>query len=312
LLRTYATEKIRNVAVVGHQGAGKTTLVEALLFASGATNRMGSVEDGNTVTDFDEEEHRRGQSVSLALAPVEWSDHKINLLDAPGYADFLGDVCAALEVADVALFVVSAVEGVEVQTEIAWKLAEQRGLPRVIFINKLDRERASFQRTLDQCKELFGAGVAPIQLPIGEEAALNGVVNLLADVAYTYEAGSPNGKQGAIPDAMEAEEHSVHDQLVEGIVVADDDLMERYLGDEKIEIAELTKALAKGVADGTVFRCCAAAPPSSWALTRSPPSSSRKHRRLPAGTAPRACTCSRPWLTPTSGASTCSRFCRAP
>jgi elongation factor G len=251
-VKTFPTAKIRNVALVGHGGAGKTTLAEALLFAAGATTRMGKVEDGTTVCDFDPEEQRRGISVSLALAPFEHDDHKVNLLDAPGYADFVGDVIAALRVADLALFVVSAVEGVEVQTEIAWKLAEQRNVPRAIFVNKLDRERASFSRTLDELKEKFGAGVAPLQLPIGEEASLTGVVELLNDVAVTY-SGSAAGTEGAVPPEMESEEHAVHDALVEGIVVADDDLMERYLGDEEIAVAELAKTLAAGIASGTVF-----------------------------------------------------------
>jgi len=171
-VKTYPTEKIRNVALVGHGGAGKTSLTEALLYCAGAIPRMGKVDDGSTVSDFDPEEQRRKISVSLALAPLEADGHKINVVDTPGYADFVGDVVAALQAADLALFVVSAVEGVEVQTEIAWRLAEQRGIPRAIFVNKLDRERASFERTLDQLKEAFGAGVAPLQLPIGEEASL--------------------------------------------------------------------------------------------------------------------------------------------
>jgi elongation factor G len=252
-VKVFPSAKIRNVALVGHSGAGKTTLAEALLHASGAIPRMGRVEDGNTVTDFDPEEHKRGISVSLSLAPVEWEGNKINLLDAPGYADFVGDVAAALAAADLAVFVVSAVEGVEVQTEIAWKLAEQRGIPRAIFVSKLDKERASYSRTLDQLKDRFGAGVAPLQLPIGEEAALSGVVELLNDVAFSYNGSTATGTQGAVPGAMEAEEHSVHDALVEGIVVADDDLMERYLMEEAIESDELVKALAKGIDDGTVY-----------------------------------------------------------
>jgi elongation factor G len=162
-------------------------------------------------------------------------------------------VIAALQAADLALFVVSAVEGVEVQTEIAWKLAEQRGIPRAIFVNKLDRERASFSRTLDELKAKFGAGVAPLQLPIGEEASLTGVIDLLNDVAVTYTSGSAKGTEGAVPDEMETEEHAVHDALVEGIVVGDDDLMERYLSDEKIDISELARALAAGVASASVF-----------------------------------------------------------
>ncbi len=252
-MKTFPTAKIRNVALVGHGGAGKTSLAEALLFVAGATTRMGKVEDGSTVSDFDPEEQRRGISVSLTLAPFESDDHKVNLLDAPGYADFVGDVAAALHAADLALFVVSAVEGVEVQTEVAWKLAEQLGVPRAIFVNKLDRERASFSRTLDQLKDRFGAGVAPLQLPIGEEGDLRGVVELLNDSAVTYSEEAPRGTEGAIPSEMEMEEHEIHDSLVEGIVVGDDELMERYLGDEKIEIDELAHALADGIASASVF-----------------------------------------------------------
>jgi elongation factor G len=252
-VKTFPTAKIRNVALVGHGGAGKTSLAEALLLVAGAIPRLGKVEDGSTVLDFDPEEQRRRISVSLALAPLELDDVKVNLLDAPGYADFVGDVAAALQAADLALFVVSGVEGVEVQTEVAWKLAEERGIPRAIFVNKLDRERASFSRTLEQLKDRFGAGVAPLQLPIGEESALSGVIELLNDTAVTYSGDSPKGSEASIPAEMEMEEHEVHDALVEGIVIGDDDLMERYLNDEKIEIAELADALAAGVASGTVF-----------------------------------------------------------
>jgi elongation factor G len=252
-VKTFPTAKIRNVALVGHGGAGKTTLAEALLFASGAIPRMGRVEDGNTVCDFDPEEARRQISVSLALAPFEVDGHKINLVDTPGYADFVGDVAAALRAVDLVVCVVSAVEGVEVQTEVAWNLAEERGIPRVVFINKLDRERASFERTLDQLKERFGTGIAPLELPIGEEGAFRGVVDLLTDTAMTYDGKSPEGTPGPVPEEMEAEEHSVHDALIEGIVVADDDLTERYLADETIDPKELEHALAKGIDEATVF-----------------------------------------------------------
>ena len=169
-VKTYPTERIRNVALVGHGGAGKTSLAEALLYTSGALTRLGRVEDGTTVTDFDPEEARRGISVSLSVAPVEWDGHKINLLDAPGYADFIGDVAAALRAADLAVFVVSAVEGVEVQTELAWRMADELSLPRAIFVNKLDRERASFQRTLDDLKSKFGAGATKNHTVVYEAA----------------------------------------------------------------------------------------------------------------------------------------------
>jgi elongation factor G len=249
--KTYPTDRIRNVALVGHGGAGKTSLAEALLFTAGVTTRLGRVEDGSTVTDFDPEEARRQISVSLAVAPFEHDGYKINLLDTPGYADFIGDVTAALRAADLVLFVVSAVEGVEVQTEIVWRMADELGLPRAFFVNKLDRERASFTRTLDELKAKFGAGVAPLQLPIGEEATFSGVVELLDDAAVTYADGKATS--GPIPFDMETEEHAVHDALVEGIVVADDDLMERYLADETIDKAELARALAAGVASGAVY-----------------------------------------------------------
>ncbi len=252
-MKTVSSSQIRNVAFVGHGGAGKTTLTEALLFVAGAINRMGRVEDGSTVTDFDPEEHKRTISVSLALAPVEWEGHKLNVIDTPGYADFLGDVAAALRVADLAVFVVSAVEGVEVQTDVIWRMAAARDLPRAIFVNKLDRERASFSRTLDELKDRFGAGVAPLELPLGEEAAFSGVVDLLTDQAISYQATSGTGTAGPVPEDLAGEEHAVHDALVEGIVVADDDLMERYLGDEELKVDELEAALAKGIAEATVF-----------------------------------------------------------
>ncbi len=250
-MKTFPSAKIRNVALVGHGGAGKTTLAEALLFSNGVTQRMGRVEDGNTVSDFDPEEHKRGISTSLSVIPFEYEGHKINILDTPGYADFVGDVSAALRVADLALFVISGVDGVEVQAEIIWKMAEAAGTPRAFFVNKLDRDRASFSRTCDDLKNHFGAGVAPIQLPIGEEADLVGVVDLLTDKAYTY---SDSGvTEGPVPEGLAEQEHAVHDALIEGIVVADDDLMERYLSDEAIDYKELAGALAKGIAAGSVF-----------------------------------------------------------
>jgi elongation factor G len=250
-VKAFPPSKIRNVALVGHGGAGKTTLAEALLFAAGVTNRKGRVEDGTTTTDFDPEETKRHISVSVALAPFEWHDHKVNILDCPGYPDFATDTMAALSVADLAVFVVSAVEGVEVQTELMWKAAAKLGLPRLVFVNKLDRERASFSRTLEQLQAAFGAGIAPLELPIGEETAFEGVADLLSDTAITYHDGKPT--TGSIPDEMEAQEHAVHDSLVEGIVVADDELMERYLEGDVPDFKELEETLAHGVASAQVF-----------------------------------------------------------
>jgi elongation factor G len=248
---SFPSDKVRNVALVGHGGAGKTTLVEALLHRAGTINRLGRVEDGSTVSDHDPEEQRRGISLALAVAPFEWKGHKVNLIDTPGYADFLGDVRAALRVVDLAVFVVSAVDGVEVQTEAVWREATRLGVPRMIFINKLDRERASFERTLDQLRDRLGAGVAPLELPIGSEADFKGIADLLTDTAHIYEGGVPHTEP--IPDDMEELEHQVHDNLVEGIVVADDALLERYLEGDVPGLQELEHALTLGIETASVF-----------------------------------------------------------
>jgi elongation factor G len=251
LVNRYPTARIRNVALVGHGGAGKTSLAEALLHRAGVINRMGRVEDGTTTCDFDPEERQRGLSLSLAVAPFEWRDHKINLIDTPGYADFIGDVAAALRVADLAVFVVSAVDGVEVQTEVIWRLAAELGVPRMVFVNKLDRERSSFDRTLADLQDKLGAGIAPLELPIGEESGFEGIADLLTDKAYLYTNGAP--QEAAIPDDMEALEHQTHDSLVEGIVVADDDLLERYLEGDVPSVEELERTLHDGMASAAVF-----------------------------------------------------------
>jgi elongation factor G len=250
-VKRFATDHIRNVALVGHGGAGKTSLAEALLHRAGATTRLGRVEDGTTVCDYDPEEHKRGISLSLSVAPFEWRDHKVNLIDTPGYADFMGDVSAALRIADLAVFVVSAVDGVEVQTEEAWTMAAKLGVPRMVFVNKLDRERASFDTTLAQLRDRLGAGIAPLELPIGQELSFRGIADLLTDTAHVYADGIPHTE--AIPDDMEATEHEVHDALVEGIVVADDAMLERYLEGDVPALAELEQTLHDGIASATVF-----------------------------------------------------------
>ncbi|HXW32819.1 MAG TPA: elongation factor G [Acidimicrobiales bacterium] len=248
---SYPPSRIRNVALVGHNGAGKTTLAEALLFCSGAVNRQGKVDDGNTVTDFEPEEVRRHLSLSLALAPVMVGDVKVNLLDTPGYADFFGEVRAALSVADLVVLVVSAVEGLEPQAELAWSLAADLSLPRLVFVNKLDRERASFDRTLADLRDRFGAGIAPLELPVGEETEFRGIADLLTDSAIFYDAGKPS--TGPIPEELAELEHQVREQLVEGIVVGDDALMERYLEGDIPSTEELESTLAAGLAQGLVF-----------------------------------------------------------
>jgi elongation factor G len=220
------------------------------------TTRIGRVEDGTTVCDTEPEEVRRGISLSVGLAPFlhrdpVHGDHKINLLDTPGYTDFVTDVEAALRVADLAVFVVSAIEGVEVGTETAWEIASTLGIPRMIFVNKLDRERASFSRTLDQLREAFGQGIAPLEIPIGDDGSIRGVADLLSDRAYLYDGDEAH--EVDVPPEIQEIEHQFHDTLVEGVVVGDDALLERYLEGDIPSFEELEHVLADGVAAGLVF-----------------------------------------------------------
>jgi elongation factor G len=250
-LNTYDAGNIRNVLLVGHGGSGKTTLAEALLFLGGATTRMGTVEDGNTVSDFEPEEVKRQISVSLALTPIEWRNTKLNILDAPGYADFIGDVRAALRAVDACLFVVSAVDGVEVQHEVVWELAVEHNLPRAFFINKMDRERASFQRTLDQLVQSFGTQVAPLQFPIGEEHDFEGVVDFLSNKAYHYTSG-PKGQESDWPEELHSLADPLREKLAESVAESDDALLERYLEEGELPEEDIVKGIRGGLADARI------------------------------------------------------------
>src|SRR5690349_8125830 len=185
-MKVYSGSEIRNVAVVGHNDTGKTTLVSQLLFNAGAMTRMGRVEDGTTVTDFDQDEIERKHSISTAVAVAEWKDTKVNLLDTPGFGIFIMEAKSAMRVADSAVIVVSGVTGVEVTTEKVWKFAEEFALPRMIIVNKMDRDRASASRTIEALQKKFGKNVVPMQLPIGEEKDFAGVVDLVAMKAWKY------------------------------------------------------------------------------------------------------------------------------
>lgn len=250
-MQPFASDKIRNVALVGHKNAGKTTLAEALLYLAGAIPRRGRIEDGTTTCDWRLDEQQRGATLSLSLAPLAWRSHKINLLDTPGSAGFEGEVQAALEVADLAVFVVDAMAGVEVQTEATWHRAVELGIPQMVFVNKLDREHASFERTVDDLRAHFGAGIAPIEWPIISEGSLHGVVDLLREEALTYQDGVATA--GPLPNDLVGPQHAVHDQLVEGIVVGDDTLLERYLDGQVPSLSELEATLATGVVTARVF-----------------------------------------------------------
>ncbi len=246
-----APEKIRNVALVGSQGSGKTTLAEALLYRAGVIDRTGRVEEGTTVCDFSPEEKAAGHSQSLALASFDWHGHKINLLDTPGAPDFAGELHAALQVADLLVFVIDASSGVDHRATAIWRQAADAGLARIVFVNKLDREHASFENVLTELQDAFGAGVAPLELPVGAGPSFHGIADLLTDRAYLYDSGS--AEEAAIPAEMAEQEAEVREQLIEGIVVADDDMLEHYLEGGAPSPAELEAVLGQGVADGSVF-----------------------------------------------------------
>lgn len=246
-------ERIRNVALIGHGGSGKTSLAEALLFVAGVTTRLGSVDQGTSVLDHEPEEIERKISLSLAVASFEWNGHQINLLDAPGYADFSGDARAALRAADLALFVVSAVDGVEVSTELMWRVAGEEGIPRAIVVSKLDRERASFSRTLDQLKEVFGKRVAPVQVPIGEAQDLRGIVRVVSERAYEYPEGAKTGTQIDLPDSVADLVHDTHTALIESVVETDDALMEAYFEGEEPSREVIVQTVHQGMLAGEIF-----------------------------------------------------------
>ncbi|MGZ4115240.1 MAG: GTP-binding protein, partial [Actinomycetota bacterium] len=248
-MNTYDAANIRNVLLIGHGGAGKTTLLESMVFTAGATTRMGTVEDGNTVSDFEPEEVKKGISVSLAIAPVEWNGIKINVLDAPGYADFIGDVRTAIQAVDAVILVVSAVDGVEVQTEVAWELAVEAGLPRAIVINKLDRERASFERTLEQLVQSFGTQVAPLELPLGEEHDFEGTADLLHRKAYR---GGPRATEGEWPDDISGKADPFREKLMEAVAESDDTLIEKYLEQGELSEDEIVNGVKAGFANATI------------------------------------------------------------
>ena len=245
--------KIRNVAVTGHRGTGKTSLVEAMLFQAGAINRLGTVEQGSTTSDWDEDEQRRQMSLASSLCHLEWQGRKINLIDAPGDAGFSGDTIAALRVVEGALITASAVMGVEVQTTRVWERAEQLELPRLVFVNMLDRERADFYRALDHFRSQLSEKCVAIHLPIGSEHELTGIVDLLHMTAYTSPEGEREAAAGEIPAELADDVARYRTQLLDSVVETDEGLMERYLEGEELGTEEVAKALKDAVTRGELF-----------------------------------------------------------
>jgi elongation factor G len=248
-MKVYSAEHIRNIALISHVGAGKTSLIDAALYDSGAVTRQGKVDEGSSMADFEADELKRRMSLHTKVLPVEWKDTKINLIDTPGYADFVGEVKAGLRVADAVLLVVTAEKGVEVGTELTWQYADERNLPRVVLVNKLDRENTSFERALDSLRQQFGNRIVPLQIPIGEQADFKGVVDLVTQKAYTFDSGN-KVLEIPIPADLQENVSTFREQMIESAVESDDEIMEKFLEGEALSDDEILSVVKTGTRSG--------------------------------------------------------------
>ncbi len=254
-MQSYGPDRIHNIGLFGHLGCGKTTLNEAMLLTAHAISRAGRVEDGNTVSDYDPDEQKRGMSMRLSVAPLEWHGDKINLIDTPGNTDFAGDVAAAMRVIDGAVFVLDATSGVEVGTELAWEMAVRAKVPRILFINKMDRENANFFRTIDQARELLDTAITPMQIPIGASKDFKGIISLRQQRAWLIpETHNGDFIEADVPSDYDSSMHEWRTQLIDKIAATRDDLIEHYLleGEDALSREELLLGLRAGIASGSI------------------------------------------------------------
>jgi elongation factor G len=252
-MKGLSTQEIRNVVLLSHMGAGKTSLVEGLLFTAGAVSRLGRVEDGNTVSDFDAEEIRRHCSLQATPLYLFWGNHKVNIIDTPGLLDFIGEIQSAIRAVEGAIMLVSAVSGVEVGTELYWQNLERRNLPRAFFINKIDKENTDFQKTMADLTEAFGKSVIPVQIPMGKEASFKGVLDLLKMKAQYFQEQSGKFEEKEIPQELVREAEKAREKLLEAVTESDDALLEKYLEGEEITEEELKTGLRKAIKECKVF-----------------------------------------------------------
>jgi elongation factor G len=244
----YKSDKLRNVALLGHGGSGKTLLADAMLFDAGAVNRLGRVDEGTSVSDWEDEERRRKMSINASLIPCEWQGHKLNVMDAPGYMDFVGEVISSVRVADGAIVVLDSVSGVEVGTEQVWHYADVENLPRLVFVNKMERENVDYAGVIAQVASKFDVVAVPFQLPIGSQADLAGIVDILAQKAYLGEKAT----EGPIPDDMVDAVEEAHMVLVEAAAEGEDALMEKYFEEETLTSDEILRGLKARMARGSL------------------------------------------------------------
>jgi len=248
-MASFTTAQLRNVALIGHSSSGKTTLAESMLYNTGATSRRGRVEDGTTVADWDDEAIRRRISVGAAVVPCEHKGHKINVLDTPGFIDFVGEIKGAVSVADAGIVLIDPVAGVEVGTELGWDYLNERNLPRIVFVNKMDRENAQFERVVNNLREVFSGTIVPVQIPIGEGSEFKGVVYLITVKAFLGEGTTASDVPGNLASEVEA----ARTQLVEAAAEGDDDLIMKYLEGEELTAEEINRGLKAGIANGKVI-----------------------------------------------------------
>ena len=250
-MKVYRTDEIRNVVLLGHGGCGKTSLVEAMAYVSGATNRMGKITDGNTISDFDKEEQKREFSISTALVPIEWEKAKINVLDTPGYFDFVGEVEEAVSAADAAVIVVSGKAGVEVGTEKAWELCDKYNLPRMIYVTEMDVDDASLRQVVQDLTDRYGKVIAPHFQPIRENEKLVGYVNVIKNAGRRY-TGIGQREECEIPDYCKPNLEIYREKLLEAVAETSDDFMERYFAGEEFSVEEIRSAMRTEVMDGSI------------------------------------------------------------
>lgn len=249
-MKDYKVDRIRNVALLGHGGSGKTTLTESILFNLNLVNRMGKVTEGNTVSDFDKEEISRGFSIGSSVIPVEWNDSKYNILDTPGYFDFVGEVFGSLRVAGGAVIMVDATSGIEVGTEKAWKFTEKRAMPKIIFVNKMDKENVNYVKIIKELKDTFGKKIAPFAIPIGDADNFKGFVNVVDLIGREY-----NGKECVdidVPEDLKPRINPIRDMLIESVAESDEALMEKYFEGEAFTLDEIHAGLRTGVLAGEI------------------------------------------------------------
>ena len=251
-MKNYSINNLRNIGLIGHNGTGKTALAESILYYSKVTDRLGRIEDGTTVLDFDPEEKKRQFSISLSVAPVEVENVKINIVDIPGYADFQGQWIQGMRAVDVAMIGISGVSGVKAGTERAWEYCNKIKLPRTIFINKLDRENASFDKVLDELNQKFGISVVPIQYPIGSEDDFKGVINVISEKARIYDVKTKEVKSIDIPDDLKEKVHACKIMIMESVAETDEALLDKYFSEGTLSDDEIYKGLIKGCANGDI------------------------------------------------------------